>query len=183
MYYTTPELSTPRLILKRGSLADFRQVYEYDFRSLRDVCGEFEYIKLDPTLIEGFENAADDEDTLNWILFLKDTMIPIGDLVADRPVAELHAIELAFNLHPAYWGQGYMKEAAEAAMAYLFDTLHFENILCGYDEGNVKSKRLIEKMGFLPYKTTENAYQKKGVPVTTYDLILKREAFFKKPNN
>lgn len=179
MHYTTPELSTPRLILKRGSLADFKKVYEYDFRCLRDVCGELKYVKLDPALIEGFETAADEEDTLNWILFLKDTMTPIGDLVADRPVPELHAIELAYNLHPAYWGQGYMPEAVLCAMDYLFGTLQFDNILCGYDEGNVKSKRVIEKLGFLPYETIPNAWQKNGVPITSYRCILSKERFYK----
>lgn len=183
MHYLTPELSTPRLILKRGNSEDFKRVYEYDFRCLRDICGEFEYVKLDPSLIEGLENAADDEDTLNWILYLKDTMTPIGDLVADRPIPELHAIELSFNLHPDYWGNGYMPEAVVCVMDYLFRVLHFENILCGYDEGNVKSKRLIEKLGFLPYKTTPNAWLKKGSPVTSYDFILSKEQFFKNETN
>ncbi|MBE6638282.1 MAG: hypothetical protein E7616_02350 [Ruminococcaceae bacterium] len=60
MKYVTPELSTNRLILKRGTAADFRVVYEYDFRKLRDICGEFTYIKLDPQMIEEFETYVDE---------------------------------------------------------------------------------------------------------------------------
>ncbi|MBQ8288900.1 MAG: GNAT family N-acetyltransferase [Clostridia bacterium] len=176
MFYLTPTLSTEHLVLKRGTLEDFQKVYEYDFRKLRDICGEFAYVKLDPQLIKGFETAADEEDTLNWILYTKEDLLPIGDLVADRVNPELRAIELAFNLHPAYWGKGYMVEAVVEAMAHLF-SLGFENILCGYDEGNVKSKRVIEKMGFEPYKTTENAWMKNGVPITNYLCILSKENF------
>ena len=151
-------------------------MYEYDFRKLRDVGGEFVYVKLDPAMLDGFADDADEEDTLNWVLFLKDSMKPIGDLVADRIDPDIHAIELAFNLHPDYWGKGYMPEAVNKAMEYLF-SLGFENIVCGYEEGNHKSKRVIEKLGFESYKTTPNAWQKNGQPITTYDYILSKEKF------
>ncbi|MBQ8398725.1 MAG: hypothetical protein IJX08_02020 [Clostridia bacterium] len=61
----------------------------------------------------------------------------------------------------------------------MFGTLQFDNILCGYDEGNVKSKRVIEKLGFLPYETIPNAWQKNGVPITSYRCILSKERFYK----
>ena len=75
MKYTTPELTTSRLMLKRGTDDDFKAVYEYDFRKLRDVGGEFVYVKLDPAMLDGFADDADEEDTLNWVLFLKDSMM------------------------------------------------------------------------------------------------------------
>ena len=45
-------------------------------------------------------------------------------------------------------------------MNFLFDQ-GYENILCVYDEGNIKSKNIGEKLGFLPYKVESNAWQKK----------------------
>ena len=181
MKYITPKLETGRLILKRGSLEDFQKVYEYDFRKLRDICGEFEFVKQDPAVIEGYETYADEDDALDWIIFLKESGtsadVPIGNLTADRINPELNAIELAFNLHPDHWGHGYMVEACNAAMAYLF-SLGFENILCGYSEGNRKSKRVGEKMGFEPHSVKENAWMKNGVPVTDYTSILSKEKFF-----
>lgn len=176
MKYTTPELQTERLILKRGTDADFQAVYEYDFRKLRDICGEFEYVKMDPEMLRDFEQYADEDGVLNWVLFLKDSGRPIGDLVADRIDPSVNSIEIAFNLHPDYWGKGYMPEAVRKAMEYLF-FLGFDQIVCGYDEGNRKSKRVIEKMGFMPYKTVPNAWQKNGQSITTYDYILSKERF------
>ena len=176
MKYITPNLTTARLVLKRGTLEDFQRVYEYDFRKLRDICGECEYEKLDPEMLEGFDLYADEEDVLNWIVFLKDTMTPIGDIVADRIDPELNAIEIAYNLHPDYWGQGYMPEAVRETMRYLFN-LGFDNIVCAYDEGNVKSKRVIEKLGFKLYKTVPNSWVKNGTPISSYNYIISKMEF------
>ena len=97
--------------------------------------------------------------------------------MADRVNPELNAIELAFNLHPDHWGREYMMEACNAAMDHLFH-MGFDNILCGYSEGNVKSKRVGEKMGFEPHSVKENAWKKNGVPITDYTTILSKEKFY-----
>ena len=62
---------------------------------------------------------------------------------------------------------------------YLYG-IGFDNILCGYSEGNKKSKRVNEKIGFKPYKTIENAWVKNGTPITDYQCILSREDFFER---
>ena len=48
MEYETPIIETERLILKRGTLEDYQKVYEYDFTKLRDINGEFDFVKQDP---------------------------------------------------------------------------------------------------------------------------------------
>jgi RimJ/RimL family protein N-acetyltransferase len=113
---------------------------------------------------------------MDWILYLAFNEAPIGNITADRPDTQTNSMELAFNLHPDFWGQGYMKEAVIEVMRHLF-RLGFSNVLCGYSEGNRKSKRLIEKLGFQPYRTAENAWQKNGQPITEYTCILSREEF------
>lgn len=179
MKYITPTLETKRLRLMRGSFDDYCRVYEYDFRKLRDICGEFEFVKQDPAALEGYDTYADEEeDVLDWIIYRKDSGAPIGNLVADRVNPELNAIELSFNLHPDHWGREYMMEACIAAMDYLF-RLGFDNILCGYSEGNRKSRRVGEKMGFELFEVKENAWMKNGVPITDYTTILPKDKFFK----
>lgn len=182
MKYITPKLETKRLILQRGTLEDFQKVYEYDFRKLCDICGEFAMVKQDPAAIAGFETYADEDDAMDWILYLKESGasidVPIGNLTADRIRPELNAIELAFNVHPHHWGNGYIVEACLAAMDYLF-RLGFDNIICGYSEGNKKSRRVGEKMGFELFEVKENAWMKNGVPITDYDCILSKEKFYR----
>jgi len=178
MKYITPELTTDRLILKRGTFDDYVAVYEYDFRKLRDICGEFEFVRQDPAKLEGYDTYADEEeDVFDWIVYLRDGT-PVGNIVADRVDRELNAIELAFNLHPTYWGNEYIKEAVIEICRYLYG-IGFASILCGYSEGNRKSKRVNEKIGFKPYKTIENAWVKNGTPITDYQCILSKEDFFK----
>lgn len=53
----------------------------------------------------------------------------------------------------------------------------YENILCDYDAGNIKSKNIGEKLGFLPYKVEPNAWQKNGVLITSYMTIMPKERF------
>ena len=70
MKYKTPTLETNRLILKRGTYEDYTKVYEYDFTKLRDIAGEFEYVKQDPKALIGFDTYADDQDNVfDWIIY------------------------------------------------------------------------------------------------------------------
>ena len=174
MMYETPQLETERLILKRGTLEDIQRVYEYNFTKLRDIAGEFIFEKQDPKELEGFEIPG--PETYDWIIYLKETMEPIGNVVADREKKDIKAIELAFNTHPSHWRKGYTTEAILEIMRFLFNQ-GYENILCGYDEGNIKSKKIGEKLGFEPYELKENAWVKNGKPITTYTSILSRERF------
>lgn len=177
MIYETPQLETERLILKRGTYEDFVKVYEYDFTKLRDIAGEFEFVKYDPEKLRGWETCADEEpETYDWIIYLKDNMEPIGNVVADREQKDIKAIELAFNTHPNYWRKGYTSEALVEIMKFLFNK-GYENILCGYDEGNIKSKAIGEKLGFVSYTVKENAWIKNGVSITSYTSILSKERF------
>ena len=177
MFLITPELETERLILKKGTSEDFIKVYEYNLAKLRDICGEFEYVKSDPKLIATFANYSEEtEDVYDWIIYLKETMEPIANIVADRYNNELNSLELSFNLHPNHWGKGYMKEAVIEAMNFLFKN-GYDNVVSGYDEGNKKSKRVHEKIGFEFYKDEENSWQKNGVPITKHVLIMSEERF------
>ena len=174
MIYETPILETERLVLKRGTSEDFKKVYEYDFRKLRNILGEFEFVKQDPKNVEGWEIPS--PETYDWIMYLKDTKEAIGNIVADRGDKDDKSIELAFNTHPDYWRCGYTKEAIIEIMKFLFNN-GYERILCGYDEGNYKSKAIGEKLGFEPYMVKENAWVKNGVPITSYTSVLTKERF------
>ena len=103
-------------------------------------------------------------------------MEPVGNVVTDQVVKELNGFELSFNMHPNHWGNGYMKEAVIEIMRFLFEN-GYDNIISGYDEGNKKSKRVHEKMGFEFYRDEENSWQKNGVSITKHVLIMSKERF------
>ncbi|MBQ4569544.1 MAG: GNAT family N-acetyltransferase [Ruminococcus sp.] len=56
--------------------------------------------------------------------------------------------ELGYWLGKPYWGRGYMPEAARELLRHGFEDLHMTTVWCGYYDGNLKSKRVQEKLGF-----------------------------------
>lgn len=65
------------------------------------------------------------------------------------------ACELGFWLGQDFWGQGIMPEAARELLRHGFEDLHMHTVWCGYYDGNAKSKRVQEKMGFLYHHTCQ----------------------------
>lgn len=56
--------------------------------------------------------------------------------------------ELGYWLGKPFWGRGYMPEAARELLRHGFEDLGMNTIWCGYYDGNHKSKRVQEKVGF-----------------------------------
>ena len=57
------------------------------------------------------------------------------------------AIEVGWRLLPEFWGQGYATEGAEASLRYGFDILRLGQIVSITVPANIRSKRVIEKLG------------------------------------
>lgn len=56
--------------------------------------------------------------------------------------------ELGYWLGKPYWGQGIMPEAAGEIIRHGFEEAGAAKIWCGYYEGNTRSRRVQEKLGF-----------------------------------
>ena len=63
--------------------------------------------------------------------------------------------ELGYWIGKPFWGQGLIPEAAEELLRHAFEELGMRAVWCGYYEGNVKSRRVQEKLGFVYQHTTE----------------------------
>lgn len=61
---------------------------------------------------------------------------------------EENVYELGFHLRTAHWGKGYAEEAARGAAAYGFQTIGASALFAGHNPENVRSKRVLEKLGF-----------------------------------
>ena len=64
--------------------------------------------------------------------------------------------ELGYWIGKAYWGQGLIPEAARELLRYAFEELGMRAVWCGYYEGNEKSRRVQQKLGFVYQYTTHN---------------------------
>ena len=73
--------------------------------------------------------------------------------------------ELGYWLGKEFWGRGYMPEAAKELLRRGFEDLGMTTIWCGYYDGNEKSKRVQEKVGFEYHHTCDE------VPVPLLDEV------------
>lgn len=61
--------------------------------------------------------------------------------------------ELGYWIGQPFWGRGYVPEAAEMLLRRAFQELGMTTVWCGYYDGNQKSKRVQEKLGFVFHHT------------------------------
>ena len=53
--------------------------------------------------------------------------------------------------------------------------------MCTYSDGNVKAKRVLDKLGFKPYKIIKDAWKSiKGNMIDDYKTIMTKEDWFSK---
>ncbi len=92
-----------------------------------------------------------------YCIVLKETGLPIGSIgLHHNDLAEGDdEAELGYWLGVPYWGQGLVPEAAEEVLRHAFEDLGLVRVWCGYYDGNEKSKRVQEKLGFIYQWTSE----------------------------
>ena len=83
-----------------------------------------------------------------WPLFLLESGEHVG-CCGLRPRAQTETVrELGYQLRPAYWGKGYAREAANAAITHAFTTLGLSGLHAGHHPNNHSSQRILEGLGF-----------------------------------
>ncbi len=85
-----------------------------------------------------------------WMLTVTDldTEVVLGDLVLQL-THEGHTAEVGYTFSEAHWGKGYAREALEALVAYLFETLKATRVFATLDPDNRASAMLLERVGLL----------------------------------
>lgn len=63
--------------------------------------------------------------------------------------------ELGYWLGKPFWGRGLIPEACRELLRYAFEGLGMRAVWCGYYDGNEKSKRVQQKLGFVYQHKTE----------------------------
>lgn len=148
---TLPTLTTERLLLRERSLGDIPAYLQMDadpqvMRYVGDgrvpdpaVHGERMKQRI----------AAGSEDGLGvWSVFERDRPAQFLGGVMLSPVARLERIELAYRYRRQAWGQGIAAEAGAACLDYGFDTLKLNEIVALAYPENLRSQRVIIKLGF-----------------------------------
>jgi RimJ/RimL family protein N-acetyltransferase len=148
-----PDLTTRRLWLRPRQEGDVAAMLEMD--------GDPEVMRFvgdgkvpDPEshgkrLRESIRPLSDD-GLGSWSVFRRDRPHEFLGTVGLVPVGGAPEIELVYRFRAAAWGQGYAPEAATPCLAYGFRTLQLPEIVAFVYPDNLRSQRVIAKLGFTP---------------------------------
>ena len=148
-------LETKRLILRPWRLEDAEELYKY--ASDPDVGLPAGW--QPPTSVENsreiIKHVLSAPET--YAVCLKEDGKAIGSVGFHRnDLAEKEdEYELGYWIGKPFWGQGLIPEASREMLRHAFEELGLSRIWCGYYDGNVKSRRVQEKLGFVYHHTTE----------------------------
>lgn len=153
------ELITERLILRPWKETDAESLYEYaKDPAVGPIAGWHPHKSISESLdiirnvLNGAECYAICEKHIGKAIGAIELMLNGQTAKTDRD----DECELGYWLGKPFWGRGYMSEAAKALIAYGFEELGMTTVWCGYYNGNQKSKRVQEKLGFVYHHTEEN---------------------------
>ena len=88
-----------------------------------------------------------DEKTFRWIIINKENNEPIGTIDTHNKLLNYGTLELGYCLSDLYWNKGFMTEAANAVLDYLFNTCEAETISAEFLHLNPASGKVMEKIG------------------------------------
>ena len=68
--------------------------------------------------------------------------------------------EIGYWIGVPFWGRGLIPEAVRELIRHGFEDLKLKRLWCGYFDGNIKSRRVQEKCGFVYHHTNKDIYWK-----------------------
>ena len=145
-----PILTTDRFILRKLSLDDTDDMYEYakdagvtrflTWSPHKDKAFTLEYL----TYLQTRYTAGEFYD---WAIVCKDSCKMIGTCGFTRLDLKNDFAEIGYVINPEYHGQGIATEVVGRVIKYGFENLMLNRIECRFIEGNDASRRVMEKNG------------------------------------
>ena len=153
---TNIHIETERLILRPWRESDAEDFYEYaKVDGVGQMAGWLPHKDIEESrTVLGF--FIRDRKTL--AIVLKATGKVIGSLGLEEREGELEVPEgttgreIGYALSKDYWGRGLVPEAVKAVIDYCFSELGFDWLACGHFFKNNRSRRVVEKCGFVYIK-------------------------------
>lgn len=148
---------TERLILRHWEETDAEECFKYakDPR-VGPICGWAPHKDIENTkqVIRDILVAPE-----TYAIVLKETGLPVGSIglhsKSDLATGD-DEVELGYWIGVPYWGKGLVPEAARELLRHAFEDLDKNRVWCAYYDGNERSKRVQEKLGFRFQWTNDN---------------------------
>lgn len=168
-------LETKRLILRPWDESDAEELFKYASDP-----------RVGPAAGWPVHNCVEDSRRVireilavpeTYAIVLKETGLPVGSigLHHDDLASKEDEAELGYWIGVPYWGRGLVPEASREILRHAFEDLKLNRVWCAYYEGNEKSKRVQEKLGFRYQWTTEDAPTQLGETRKGYVNLMTKE--------
>lgn len=142
-------IRTDRLLIRTLEMKDKEDFFKY--RSMPEIHKYQSWRPKNISEIEEFiiKNIAVCVNTANSWLQLA-VCLNEGQMIGDVGIHFLDddQVEIGYTLSPEYQGNGYAQEAVKAVVNYAFINLKKHRITASADPDNIKSIKLLEKIGF-----------------------------------
>ena len=128
-------------------------IYEYE----NEPPPSLEWLRARFAKLESRLSANGREQWLNWVIRL-----PTSELIG-YVQATLHPNDraaIAYELSSAYWGRGLAHQAVQAMISELVEHYQVRCLSAVLKRGNLRSMRLLERLGFSPASPEQHAKQR-----------------------
>ncbi len=160
-----PEVETQRLLLRRMTLRDARDIYAYSsdeevarhvlWTAHRSIWETKAYIRW---VIQQYRSGTPS----SWCIVERATGKVIGTIGFMSYSAENAMVEIGYSLARSHWGQGLMTEALEAVLHQAFAVLKLHRVEALHFTANPASGRVMSKCGMLHEGTLRRRICNKG---------------------
>jgi ribosomal-protein-alanine N-acetyltransferase len=110
--------------------------------------GEIEDEALTGQILESQLKAMARDDALHWAMMRNEDGAFIGCCDLSDIDRWHRRAEIGFISARAYWGEGYVLEAMQAVLDHAAEGLHLKRLSARTHLGNLRSARLLERLGF-----------------------------------
>ena len=172
-------MKTERLILRPWTEEDAASLYKYAQNpNIGPIAGWPPHTSIENSreVIRDILSAPE-----TYAVVLKETNEPIGsvgimfgDGVHTADMQEGDA-EIGYWIGMPYWGQGLIPEAVGCLLLRCFNELNIKRVWCGYYDGNIKSRRVMDKCGFRFHHTERGKTSPLGDIRTEHFTLLTKE--------
>ena len=156
-------LYTERLILRPWEESDAESLYEYAKNpEVGPIAGWPVHTSVENSR-EIIRDVLSAEETYAVCLREDNKAIgSVGLMIGEHSNLDLpdEEGEIGYWIGVPFWGRGLIPEAVQELIRHGFEDLKLKRLWCGYFDGNIKSRRVQEKCGFVYHHTNKDIYWK-----------------------
>lgn len=170
----TVRLETERLILRKGTSVDSKELFENcssDDKITRYVVWNT-HKTLDQTIefLNKWQDSYDAEHSYKWLVTLKESREIIGTITVVSRSLIHKTCEIGYAYGSKYWNKGYATEALKEVIRFLCKDVGFETVYAYYLKDNEASGRIMIKAG-MKYEGTARSRMIDKISGERLDLV------------